>query len=202
MSALQLGLENIQCLIATIPHIEFADTPSPFNPSALEAVAVAFAVRVPQVALLVLPASSPVRRAVFELRSLGVNAHALDVTDADGGGAFLLRKESAVADDPTLLVSTLASTRGMDLPNLTHVFILGINKEFTLEDYMHAAGRAGRFGRSGHVISILEGRRSVTGKNGKPIVANESNRMQQMLARMGVTPVKMEEFGSVEPEDG
>ncbi|KAF7799250.1 hypothetical protein EIP86_010482 [Pleurotus ostreatoroseus] len=186
-------------LVTEAEENEFADAVSPFNPDMLEAVAATFAVRVPQLALLVLPATAPVRHAVYELRSLGVNARALDVTGSESGGSFLLKKDTAVADNPTLLVSTLASTRGLDLPNLTHVFILGMPKELTLEEYMHAAGRAGRFGRAGHVISILEPPTMVHGKKGKKVLVNGATRLQQMYKRLRVTPVKIEEFEPVEP---
>ncbi|KAJ3530352.1 hypothetical protein NM688_g7723 [Phlebia brevispora] len=173
---------------------EFADTPSPFNPASLEAVAATFAVRVPQLALLVLPASSPVRRAVTELRSLGVNAHALDVMQDESGGLFLLKKEAAAVDNPTLLVSTLATTRGLDLPNLTHVFILGMPRELTTEEYLHMAGRVGRFGRAGHVVCVVEAACQAPGKNGKMVVHDEGKRLGRIYSRLGVTPVKIEEF--------
>ena len=93
----------------------------------MEAVAAAFAVDVPRVALLVLPASAPLQRAVYDLRMLGVNAHGLDLLANDRGRAHLLRGAGdRVEANPTLLVSTLASTRGLDLPDLSHVFILGV----------------------------------------------------------------------------
>lgn len=44
----------------------------------LEAVAAAFALDVPHIALLVLPATAAVRKVIFELRQLGVNAQPFD----------------------------------------------------------------------------------------------------------------------------
>ncbi|KAH8102525.1 hypothetical protein BXZ70DRAFT_787300 [Cristinia sonorae] len=91
----QLGLYQTDDAIVG-PDVEdverFEGQRSPFNVNALEAIGLTFALEVPRVALLVLPASAGVRRAVYELRLLGVNAHGLD------GNA-------------TLLVSTVACTR-------------------------------------------------------------------------------------------
>jgi hypothetical protein len=104
----------------------------------------------PAAALLVLPSSAPVKRAVHELRTMGVNAHGLD----------LLSHRQRTAD-PTLLVATLATTRGLDLPSLTHVFVLGIPEGPVVSgrQWMHtfmSSGRVGRFGRRGKVISVVE----------------------------------------------
>ena len=64
-----------------------------FNPASLEAIAAAFALQVPSVALLVLPSDAPVHRAVFELRCLGINARALDVVQDEHGKAHLMRRD-------------------------------------------------------------------------------------------------------------
>lgn len=170
----------------------FADSRSPFHATALEAIAATFALEVPRVALLVLPASASVRRAVYELRNLGVNAHGLDVHDAESGGSFLLRKGIAPAENPTLLVSTMATTRGMDLPDLTHVFLLGVADTLTPGEYLHVAGRVGRFGKGGKVIAILEERRELKLKNGKTTITDEARTMTNLYKKLHVTPVKIE----------
>ncbi|KAF5384794.1 hypothetical protein D9615_001424 [Tricholomella constricta] len=140
---------------------KYDGTPTPFNPNAMEAIATSFALDVPSVALLVLPSSSPVQRAVYELREMGVNAHRLDLLTDEKGRSHLLRGGDSGQENPTLLVSTLATTRGLDLPELTHVFILGIPdgpkvNGRTVDAYVHLAGRVGRFGRGGKVITVVE----------------------------------------------
>jgi Helicase conserved C-terminal domain len=166
---------------------EFINTASPFNPNVLEAIATAFALDVPSIALLVLPASAPVQRAVFELRGMGVNAHGLDLMTDGKGRGHLLNGGAEDVENPTLLVSTLATTRGLDLPELTHVFILGILEGRavdgrTLDSYLHLAGRVGRFGRSGKVISVLE-----TGDE-------EVSRMRRVLRELVIVPRQFEHF--------
>jgi len=123
---------------------EALNTVSPFNPNLFETIATSFALDVPKLALLVIPSSGPVNRAVYELRRLGVNAHGLYFADE--------------FDQATLLVGTMASTRGLDLEGLTHVFIDGIPEGpqvngKSVDTYIHLAGRI-RVGK-GRVITLV-----------------------------------------------
>lgn len=159
-----------------------------------------FALDVPHVALLVLPASAPVRRAVYELRSLGVNAHGLDVLQSERGGVYLNNTPGDLDTDPTLLVSTLASTRGIDLPELTHVFLLGIPEDRSADTYAHMAGRVGRFGKKGKVISVVEARKphkvvAVGKAQGKKVeVKDEAGWLKHMFELLDIRPAKFEHF--------
>ena len=160
-----------------------------FNPASLEAIAAAFALQVPSVALLVLPSDAPVHRAVFELRCLGINARALDVVQDEHGKAHLMRRDvDAAAENPTLLVSTLAATRGLDLPALSHVFVLGVLDGGAVDAYLHVAGRVGRFGRGGHVVSVVE--RPREGQKGQR-PKDEPRMVRALLKKVGVQPVKL-----------
>lgn len=140
------------------------------------------------------PAGAPVQSIVSELRDLGVNAHGLDLLSEDSGRAHLMRGPSDIAvATPTLLVSTLASTRGLDLPELSHVFILGLPDARRVDPYLHAAGRVGRFGRGGKVVTVLEEpRRSLP--DGKPDGLDEVKRMGNILQEAGIIPTKFEHF--------
>ncbi|KAI0331976.1 hypothetical protein GY45DRAFT_1321530 [Cubamyces sp. BRFM 1775] len=171
------------------------DEPSHVNPDALEAVAAAFALDVPSVGLLVLPSDASVQRVVDELCSYGVNARPLDVVQDKSGGAHLMRQDlDAMADNPTLLVATLASTRGLDLPELKHVFIVGVLDNGAVDSYLHVAGRVGRFGRGGKVISVVAERRVVQLKNGKTAVKDEPKMMLSLLKKAGITPAVYDNF--------
>jgi len=152
-------------------------TASPFNPVLMEGIASIFATDVPKVALLVLPASAPVQRALYDLRILGINAFGLDLLSADKGQAHLLGGSGGgIEEGPTLLVSTTASTRGIDLPDLSHVFIWGV---VDTNSYLHASGRVGRFGREGKVVSVLEER---------PEGKDEASRYLRMLKSIDRMP--------------
>lgn len=125
---------------------EYEKTPSPFNPIVFEAIASCFALDVPRLALLVIPSSAPVNRTVYELRRLGVNAQGLNFEN--------------IVDKACLLVGTTATTRGIDLDGLTHVFIIGIPEGpqvngKSVDTYIHLAGRVGRFGNRGRVITVV-----------------------------------------------
>ena len=134
----------------------------------MEGIASVFATEVPKVALLVLPASAPVQRAVYDLRVLGVNAVGLN----------LLRDLTSGEEtpNPTLLVSTTVSIRGIDLPDLSHVFIWGV---VDANSYLHASGRVGRFGRPGRVVSVLEDEQG-----------GQSGRYHRLLKSIGIVPTK------------
>ncbi|TPX35020.1 hypothetical protein SmJEL517_g02441 [Synchytrium microbalum] len=60
-------------------------------------------------------------------------------------------------DNIRVLVATEHAARGLDMPNISHVFILG--PPISPTSYFHMAGRTGRFGRRGTVITVLSGRR-------------------------------------------
>ena len=122
----------------------------------LEAIASCFALDVPKLGLLVIPSSGPVNRTVYDLRRLGVNAQGLNFEN--------------IIDKATLLVGTTATTRGIDLDGLTHVFIMGIPggpqvNGKSVDAYTHLAGRVGRFGNTGRVVTVvctdLEGEKMV-----------------------------------------
>ncbi|KAG1866452.1 P-loop containing nucleoside triphosphate hydrolase protein [Suillus tomentosus] len=187
--------EDDEALLDDETDIDMLQAPPVFTPGMLEAVASAFALDVPNIALLVLPATTSVRRVIFELNQLGVNAHSLDLVDNEAGRAHLLSKDRDIPDEnPTLLVSTLATTRGIDFPALTHVFLLGLPEERAGDVYQHVAGRVGRFGRRGKVITIVEGRRESEGKNGKVCVRDDSKKMDIMLKKLGISTTKLEHF--------
>lgn len=165
------------------------------NPAILEAVATTFALEVPQVALLVLPATAPVRKVIFELRQLGVDAHSLDLLGSEASRVYLQSQESeGRSENPTLLVSTLATTRGVDFPALSHVFLLGMPPGRCGDGYLHMAGRVGRFGRQGKVVTVLEARKEDKMKGGKVVIRDEPKRMSVMLRLLGIEPTKLEHF--------
>jgi superfamily II DNA/RNA helicase len=142
----------------------------------------------------VVPSSAPVQRILHVLRSLNVNARGLDLLTPSSGKSFLLRAHDSaeVEELPSLIVSTLASTRGLDMPDLSHVFILGM-PEGRLDAYLHIAGRTGRFGSPGKVISVVEGQDEHPGEDIK-VTKNVEKKMGGMLKEMGVEPIKVDHF--------
>jgi superfamily II DNA/RNA helicase len=52
-----------------------------------------------------------------------------------------------------VLVATDVAARGIDVPNITHVFNYDLPK--FPEDYVHRIGRTGRAGRNGQAVSLV-----------------------------------------------
>uniref|UniRef100_A0A0W0FGR2 ATP-dependent RNA helicase n=1 Tax=Moniliophthora roreri TaxID=221103 RepID=A0A0W0FGR2_MONRR len=178
--------------------IVYSMSPSPINQDALEAIAAAFALYVPSIALLIVPSTTSVYRAVYDLRSLGVNAFNVDMLQDRNGRMHLLSGGAEkVRANPTLLVTTNAAVRGLDLPALQHVFILGVQNldgesvtSRTLDAYIHSAGRVGRFGKRGQVISVIEDdSRPNSGKEGTSVKA-----IRAILQRLGIKPLMLKQF--------
>ncbi len=164
---------------------KYRNTPSPFNPNALEAIATAVALDVPRLALLVIPSSTPVYRAVYELREMGLDARVLD-----GQKTTVVGREGS--EDPVLVVTTLAMARGLDIPEATHVFSLGIPEGpkvtgRSVDAYVHVSGRVGRFGRRGTVVTVVNSESEGSGMS-------EGERMKRILREIGVAPVHFRQF--------
>ncbi|KAF9022946.1 P-loop containing nucleoside triphosphate hydrolase protein [Hymenopellis radicata] len=192
------GEENLVDIDATEEEKElFSRKPSPFDQQIFETIGMAFAMDVPSVALLVLDSSAPVHRAVYDLRSLGINAIAMDVTETEKGGAHLLNRGdmSQFKANPVLLVCTRATARGIDFPELTHVFIVdmfsGPIKGQLVDEYLHIAGRVGRFGRGGKVISFINDNKT---RKDQPSSRYEVPRILRVLGSIGEEPVRFEHF--------
>ncbi|KAL1920243.1 uncharacterized protein VTP21DRAFT_1389 [Calcarisporiella thermophila] len=97
--------------------------------------------------LVIVPATSSVSRVIDRLSSHGLKASEVLPT---------LRTKSANKienQQPNLLIGTEVTTRGIDLPLLSHVFILGAPSSPAA--YLHVAGRTGRMGKPGSVFTFI-----------------------------------------------
>ena len=196
LSGVDLGEEDV--LASEAPEY---DTPPPWSPGSIEAVSICFAMDVPRTALLVTPASHPIRRLIEELKGYGVDARPLDMLSPVAGRNHMLNGEgmetTAVNEGPVLLVSTLANIRGLDFPDLSHVFVMGM-PEGRVDSYTHIAGRTGRFGKTGKIITIVERIEEEVdnGKGGreKRVVKDEEKKMRGILTEMKIIPRRVEHF--------
>ncbi|KAG8980157.1 hypothetical protein FRB90_007791 [Tulasnella sp. 427] len=165
---------------------------APTSPSNLiQALAVQFALDVPSLALLVVPSTSNVRKIVEEFQELGVQAESVELADAAKGRSDLVAARpssntNSDPDTPRLLISNLSNTRGLDFPSLTHVFVMGTDVVKTPSDYTHIAGRVGRFGKGGHVVTFVEG----GVEEGSSSV--DEGRMKRMFKKLGIDPTMVE----------
>ena len=177
------------------------EAPSPWSPGSMEAISICFAMDVPRTALLVTPATHPIHRLIKELKGYGVDARPLDMLSSVAGRDHILRDKgtetTANGGGPILLVSTLANTRGLDLPDLSHVFVLGV-PEGRVDSYTHIAGRTGRFGKNGKIVTVVEKIEEEVddGKGGRRmrVVKDEEKKMKGILKEMKIIPRKVEHF--------
>ncbi|KAJ8659369.1 hypothetical protein O0I10_004729 [Lichtheimia ornata] len=118
----------------------------------LESIAVLLDIESVHNGILFVDSSVSLTTVIRQLRTFGVDA--LDIRGYNDW-------KSQLKDDqtpPPLWVATEFSARGMDIPNVSHIFILG--EPSSIASYVHMAGRTGRLGRNGFnegkVITIVE----------------------------------------------
>ncbi|CAE6502644.1 unnamed protein product [Rhizoctonia solani] len=178
-------------------------------PSVLEAVATSVALDVSHRALLVIPNGVSIDPVVETLRGFGVETRTLNLREEiehvstrpedkpQGHNSYISPSFPQIASsdqhssveqnenaeefvpNPTLLVATTTAVRGIDIPTLSHVYIVGgLESE---EAYRHIAGRAGRFGMPGSVVSFVgaDGAEHLLGGTGE-------RRIQRTFGRIGV----------------
>jgi len=75
-----------------------------------------------------------------------------------GGAQQGFKPGVAAGQSASVLVAPLATARGLDFANVTHVFTLGL-PPLSAAEYVHVAGRTGRVGQAGQgvVSSIMSG---------------------------------------------
>ena len=196
LSGVNLGEEDV--LVSQAPEY---DAPPPWSPGSIEAVSICFAMDVPRTALLVTPATHPIHRLIEELKGYDVDARPLDMLSPVAGRNHMLNNKGAETtagnEGPILLVSTLANTRGLDLPDLSHVFVMGV-LEGRVDSYTHIAGRTGRFGKAGKIVTVVEKIEEEIddGKGGrkKRVVKDEERKIKGILREMAIIPRKVEHF--------
>lgn len=196
LSGVDLGEQDV-----LTPEGREYEAPPPWSPGSIEAISICFAMDVPQTALLVVPATHPINKLVKELKGYGVDARPLDMLSPVAGRNYILNgKETKITPDsegPVLLVSTIANIRGLDFPDLSHVFIMGV-PEGRVDSYTHVAGRTGRFGKTGKIVTVVEKIEEEIddGMGGKKkwAVKDEEWKMQKILREMRIVPRKVGHF--------
>ncbi|KAI5123775.1 hypothetical protein M0805_000364 [Coniferiporia weirii] len=167
------------------------------SPQMMEAVATFFALDVPQLALLVLPPNSAVQKAVSELCDLGVDARMLDLRSGDVAQLGRLSGQTGAESGATLLVATPASTRGVDLPQLTHVFCVGTPDLTSADSFKHISGRVDRFGRGGKIITFITEREQEQKEGMVRTTKNPAGLLRMFYRKLRIEPVWFD-LGAVE----
>lgn len=135
------------------------------------------------------PDEDEARDAILSLRDAMWSEHKLGVLLPNTGVAPLSIMESFKKGDISVLLATPNSIRGLDFPELTHVYTLFLPDNDPRE-YLHLAGRVGRIGQQG----------SVRGQGGRVTTIldpDEEFKFDQMASFLGfhyedVAPIKAE----------
>ena len=194
---------------------------SPFNDSLLRTTAALFAVERASNALAVLPSRWSIRRTRDALEELGVPTSIVGEARLERSD-MLLPSATATANyssntvasseestaAPKLFLTHSAAVRGIHLPDLSHVFVLGTEAVQDTVHFAHIAGRAGRLkaaasspvatGEStqhqrfirpdAKIITLLRGRGGEEQKvaENNNTITNEEASMQANYRRLGI----------------
>lgn len=145
----------------------------------LEALAFAFAADGVACGLALVPPQWSIRRAHDALMALGVPVR----TVAPG-------EPLAPRDEIVLYLLQSTSARGLDVPGLTHVFLVGLAAVGDAVHYTHAAGRVARIGTAGsarlpgRVVTLLRG----VPPNAPGCISAAEQKMARIYQRLQVVP--------------
>lgn len=163
--------------------------------SLLESLAFSFASEGVQRGFALIPARWSLLKTRASLEALGLTVRA--------GLDSSLQVESA-ADEPVLYLLQTTSARGLDIPSLSHVFLVGIHAVIDAVQYVHSAGRVSRIGShadqrraAGKVVALIRG---IPHNNPLPpshsaskkrIVSASEVKMANLYKRLRITPRKL-----------
>ncbi|PKI82452.1 hypothetical protein MVES1_003413 [Malassezia vespertilionis] len=162
-----------------MPAIVPSYSPDPHTPymPLLEALAFAFAADGVRQGLALVPPRWSLRKTAAALEALGVPARIIEPgapTDVPGSVLYLLQSTSA---------------RGLDIPALTHVYLLGLDAVQDAVHYTHMAGRVSRISDGsgvrpfGKVVTLLHGKDAEDAR-----VASAEQKMSLLYRRVGIVP--------------
>lgn len=181
----------------------------------IEALAFCFASEGVDRGLALIPARWSLLRMRAALEALGVTVRlASDVgawPDATPAAAQVGNNAptSAAAVNPELFLLQATSSRGLDIPSLSHVFLVGYASVIDAVQYVHSAGRVARVGgdpdkpATGKVVTLLRGLphhspmpTDVQGQSrfsqAKLAISTSEAKMANVYRRLGVVPKRFD----------
>lgn len=144
----------------------------------LEALAFAFAADGVQSGLALVPPRWSMRKTQAALEALGVPVQVVSP-----------EHRAAPRDSPVLYLLQSSSARGLDVPGLTHVFLVGMPAVGDAVQYTHLAGRVARIGRDGRrapgkVVTLLRGHKG----QARDTISSNEEKMSSLYKRLGLVP--------------
>ncbi|WFD37846.1 uncharacterized protein MJAP1_000793 [Malassezia japonica] len=144
----------------------------------LEALAFAFAADGVQSGLALFPPRWSMRKTQAALEALGVPVQVVSP-----------ERRAAPHESPVLYLLQSSSARGLDVPGLTHVFLVGMPAVGDAVQYTHLAGRVARIGRDGRrapgkVVTLLRGHKG----QARDTISSNEEKMSSLYKRLGLVP--------------
>lgn len=178
----------------------------------IEALAFCFASEGVDRGLALIPARWSLLKTRAALEALGVSVRlASDVSSHTPKAEAEAASTSASSTGPELFLLQATSSRGLDIPALSHVFLLGYAAVIDAVQYIHSAGRVARIGgdpnvpSTGKVVTLLRGiphdtplPADLQGEDSKgtstkaKVISTSEAKMANTYRRLGVVPEKFD----------
>ena len=177
----------------------------------IEALAFCFASEGVDRGLALIPARWSLLKTRAALEALGVTVRlASDVSSVPAPAKA--GPESASSVGPELFLLQTTSSRGLDIPALSHVFLVGYASVIDAVQYVHSAGRVARMGgnpdspSTGKVVTLLRGlphdtplppdlqgdRANKESDHPKKAISTSEAKMANVYRRLGVVPKRFD----------
>lgn len=176
--------------------------------SLIEALAFCFASEGVERGLALIPARWSLLKTRAALEAVGVTVRlASDVTASPTAStqAGMETGSESSSTTPELFVLQTTSSRGLDIPALSHVFLVGYASVIDAVQYVHSAGRVARIGgnpdtpATGKVVTLLRGLPHGTPlpfdsqhDAAKKVISTSEAKMANVYRRLGVVPKKFD----------
>ncbi|SPO25063.1 related to RRP3 - protein involved in rRNA processing [Ustilago trichophora] len=174
----------------------------------IEALAFCFASEGVDRGLALIPARWSLLKTRAALENLGVTVRLA----SDVSSGLIETAIGSPSEGPELFLLQTTSSRGLDIPALSHVFLTGYASVIDAVQYVHAAGRVARIGgdpdapATGKVVTLLRGlphdtplptilQRHQTHQNSdkrKKAISTSEAKMANVYRRLGVVPKKFD----------
>ncbi|SNX82195.1 related to RRP3 - protein involved in rRNA processing [Melanopsichium pennsylvanicum] len=174
----------------------------------IEALAFCFASEGVDRGLALIPARWSLLKTRAALEALGVTVRLASNVPSGANAAPAQSDTANIAANPELYLLQTTSSRGLDIPALSHVFLVGYASVIDAVSYVHSAGRVARIGgnpdapATGKVVTLLRGLSHDTElpthvqeeqvKKPSKVISTSEAKMANVYRRLGVVPRKFD----------
>lgn len=175
--------------------------------SLIEALAFCFASEGVERGLALIPARWSLLKTRASLEALGVTVRL--ASDVGTASAATTSTDPETSANPELFLLQTTSSRGLDIPSLSHVFLVGYPSVIDAVQYVHSAGRVARIGgdpdapTASKVVTLLRGlphdtplpsdsQKEEGSAVPKRFISTSEAKMANVFRRLGVVPKRFD----------